>query len=135
MAKFVIRGGKPLKGTVLIGGAKNSSFKLMIASLLAEGESRLLNIAKIGDVEITKKIIKSLGGVVSSPGKQSVFVVSDKLKTAEIPKDFGYASRASVMFAGPLLVRFGEAYLPFPGGDKIGRRPMERHLDGLGLWE
>lgn len=131
MAKFIIHGGSPLKGTVAIGGAKNSSFKLMIASLLAEGESRLLNIAKIGEVEISKKIIKKLGGQVTTPGDQSVFINSDKLKTANIPKDFGYASRASIMFSGPLLARFGQARLPLPGGDRIGQRPIERHLEGL----
>ena len=53
MAKFIIQGGKPLKGAVRAGGAKNASFKLMIASLLASGQSRLLNVSKIGDVEIS----------------------------------------------------------------------------------
>jgi len=131
MAKFIISGGKPLKGTVRIGGAKNASFKLMIASLLATGESKLLNIAKIGDVAITKKIIKELGAEINSPGERTVFIYPDTLKTSKIPKDFGYHSRASIMFAGPLLARFGRAYLPFPGGDKVGRRPIERHLAGL----
>ena len=131
MSKFVIQGGRPLKGTVNIGGAKNSSFKLMIASLLAEGESRLLNISQIGDVQITKEIISALGGQIGSPGEQTVFIIPDTLKTPAIPQNFGYASRASIMFAGPLLSRFGHAYLPFPGGDQVGRRPIERHLEGL----
>lgn len=131
MAKFIVRGGKPLKGTVRIGGAKNASFKLMIASLLASGESKLLNISRIGDVKVTKKIIKNLGGKINSPGERTVFIYPDNLRTPKIPKDFGYQSRASIMFAGPLLARFGQAYLPFPGGDKVGRRPVERHLEGL----
>lgn len=131
MSKFIIQGGRPLKGTVNIGGAKNSSFKLMIASLLATGESRLLNISQIGDVQITKAIIRLLGGQVTSPGDHTVFINPDSLAKPEIPRDFGYASRASVMFAGPLLARFGRAYLPFPGGDRVGRRPVERHLEGL----
>lgn len=129
--KYIIKGGKPLKGAVRIGGAKNSSFKLMIASLLAEGESRLLDISRIGDVEITKQVIKSLGGEVKSPGRGTIFVKPDSLKSYKIPRDFGYKSRASIMFAGPLLARFGKAFVPFPGGDKIGRRPIERHLEGL----
>lgn len=131
MAKFIIKGGKPLKGAVKIGGAKNAGFKLMIASLLASGESRLLNVSKIGDVEITKKIIKALGVKIDSPGEGTVFVNSDSLKTWKIPKDFGYQSRASIMFAGPLLARFGKAHLPLPGGDQVGKRPVERHLEGL----
>jgi len=129
--KYIIKGGKPLKGAVRIGGAKNSSFKLMIASLLAEGESRLLDISRIGDVAITKEVIEILGGQVKSPGKGTIFINPDKLKSFRIPKDLGYKSRASMMFAGPLLARFGQADLPLPGGDQIGRRPVDRHLDGL----
>jgi UDP-N-acetylglucosamine 1-carboxyvinyltransferase len=129
--KYIIKGGKPLKGAVRIGGAKNSSFKLMIASLLAEGESRLLDISRIGDVAITKEVIEILGGQVKSPGKGTIFIKPDKLKSFRIPKDLGYKSRASMMFAGPLLARFGQADLPLPGGDQIGRRPVDRHLEGL----
>lgn len=131
MAKFIIQGGKPLKGAVCVGGAKNASFKLMIASLLASGESKLLNVSRIGDVEITKKILKSLGVKIKSPGERTVFIHPNRLKTPKIAKSFGYQSRASIMLAGPLLARFGKAYLPFPGGDKVGRRPIERHLQGL----
>lgn len=131
MAKFVIQGGRPLKGAVRVGGAKNASFKLIIASLLARGESRLLDISRIIDVKTTKEVIKVLGGKVESPGKGTVFVNPDKIKTYKIPREFGYKSRASIMFAGPLLARFGQALLPYPGGDPIGRRPIERHLQGL----
>ncbi len=130
-SKYIIKGGKPLKGAVRIGGAKNSSFKLMIASLLAEGESRLLDISRIGDVAITKEVIEILGGQVKSPGKGTIFINPDKLKSFRIPRDLGYKSRASMIFAGPLLARFGQADLPLPGGDQIGRRPVDRHLDGL----
>lgn len=131
MAKFVIQGGKPLKGAVRVGGAKNASFKLMIASLLAQGESRLLNISRISDVITTREVIRALGGGVESPGKGTIFINPDKIKTYKIPQKFGYKSRASIMFAGPLLSRFGQAFLPFPGGDPIGRRPIERHIWGL----
>jgi UDP-N-acetylglucosamine 1-carboxyvinyltransferase len=131
MTKYLIKGGKPLRGAVRIGGAKNSSFKLMIASLLADSESRLLDISRIGDVQITKQVIEILGGEVKSPGKGTIFINPKKLKNYQIPQDFGYKSRASIMFAGPLLARFGKAYLPLPGGDQIGRRPVDRHLDGL----
>lgn len=131
MTKYIIKGGKPLKGAVRIGGAKNSSFKLMIASLLAQGESRLLDISRIGDVEVTRQVIETLGGTVKSRGKGAIFINPDKLKSCRIPRDFGYKSRASIMFAGPLLSRCGQAFLPLPGGDQIGRRPVDRHLEGL----
>lgn len=131
MAKFIINGGQPLHGSVAIGGAKNAGFKLMAASILMKGESRLLNIPEIGDVEITKEIIKSLGGAVKTPGDRTVFIKANLLKSWKIPLSFGYKSRAALMFAGPLLSYFGQADLPFPGGDKVGRRPIERHLEGL----
>jgi len=131
MTKYIIRGGKPLKGAVRIGGAKNSSFKLMIASLLADGQSRLLDISRIGDVEITKQVIRKIGGKIKSPGKGTIFVDGNSLKNYHIPEKLAYKSRASIMFAGPLVSRFGKAVIPFPGGCNIGRRPIERHLDGL----
>ena len=131
MIKYLIKGGKPLRGAVRIGGAKNSGFKLMIASLLGQGESRLLDIFRIGDVEVTKKAIKDLGGVVKSPGEGTIFVNPDKIKSFKIPEELAYKSRGSVMFAGPLLARFGQADIPLPGGCKIGKRPIERHLEGL----
>jgi len=131
MAKFIIQGGKPLKGVVRVGGAKNASFKLIIASLLASGESRLLDVSKVGDVEITKKIIKALGGGIESRGERTVFIQPDTLRTFRIPQELGIKSRASTMFAGPLLACFGKADLPLPGGDKIGPRPLDRHIAGL----
>ncbi len=131
MAKYIIRGGKPLKGAVRIGGAKNSSFKLMIASLLADGESRLLDISKIGDVEVTKEVIKKIGGQLESLGEGTVFIKANSLKSYSIPPHLAYKSRGSIMFAGPLLSHFGRALIPFPGGCKIGKRPIERHLEAL----
>ena len=128
---FVIQGGKPLYGSVRLGGAKNASFKLMIASLLSSGESRLLNFSHIKDVEITKHILKSLGAEVRSAGERTTFISSEKLTSFEIPEHYGVMSRASTMFLGPLLSRMGKAIVPYPGGDAIGKRPIERHLFGL----
>ncbi|MFC1711468.1 UDP-N-acetylglucosamine 1-carboxyvinyltransferase [Patescibacteria group bacterium] len=131
MAKFVIKGGKPLKGAVRLGGAKNASFKLMIASLLAKGESRLLNFSHIADVEITRKIIEALGAKVKRSGERTLFVQSFNLNSYIVPEKLGLASRASTMFIGPLLFRKKKAIVPLPGGDKIGKRPLDRHFNGL----
>ena len=130
--KLIIQGGKPLKGAVRLGGAKNASFKLMIASLLNRQESRLLNISKISDVENTKKIIVALGGEIRSCGERTLLINSKSIKKFVISTNsFGEMSRSSTMFIGPLLARFGKAWVPFPGGDKIGPRPLERHFEGL----
>ena len=131
MSKFIIRGGKPLIGGIRLGGAKNASFKIMIASLLCEGKSRLLNLAKIGDVEITRQITEALGAHTFPCGERTIFIDPTKLSSHKIPKKFGDFSRASILFSAPLLKKFGKAILPFHGGDKIDRRPIERHLQGF----
>jgi UDP-N-acetylglucosamine 1-carboxyvinyltransferase len=131
VAKFKITGGKPLYGSVRLGGAKNASYKLMIASLLGEGDSRLLNFSRIEDVLITKDIIESLGGKTCNAGERTMFIDPGSLTSSEIDDVFGPRSRASVMFLPVLLHKFGQAVVPFPGGDKIGSRPLERHFEGM----
>ncbi len=131
MSKFIISGGKPLRGSVRLGGAKNASFKLMIASLLCDSDSRLLNIPDIGDVHLTRHLMELLGARVESCGERIFCIEPQSLKTHIIPTEHGEGSRASSLFAGPLLARFGKAEFPLPGGDKIGNRPIDRHLLGL----
>lgn len=131
MTSFKIIGGTPLKGTVRLGGAKNASFKLMIAAALAEGESRLLNMSKIGDVDVTFKTLEALGVKCSRPGDNTVYILGDGLKTDTIPRFTGEKSRAATLFAGLLLNKKGKAIIPLPGGCSLGDRPVERHLDGL----
>ena len=89
MSKFIIHGGKPLRGAVRLGGAKNVSFKVMIASLLCEGRSRILNLAKIGDVETTRKIIESLGAKTIPCGERTVFIDPNGFSSYQIPDRFG----------------------------------------------
>lgn len=130
MAKFIIQGGEPLKGAVRIGGAKNAGFKLIIASLLASGQTRLLNLSRIGDVEITLAILKYLGAKVESRGERTVFITTNKLSGFKIPFRFGQVSRTTSLFVAPLLSRFGQAVFPLPGGDALGIRPIERFIAG-----
>jgi len=131
MAKLIIKGGIPLKGVVKLAGAKNASFKLMIASLLSSQETKLLNFSRIADVDLVKKIIISLGAKAYSAGDRTIFIHPQKLTSSIVPKNLGLASRASSMFIAPLLVRNKKAVVPLPGGDKIGKRPLDRHFDGL----
>lgn len=131
MEKFIINGGAKLRGSVRLGGAKNASFKLMIATLLTQGESRLLNIPHISDVEIARKIISQLGGKVRRSGERMLVIDTSKCQSFTIPAEFGSESRASTMFVGPLLAKFNKAIVPLPGGDKIGARPLERHFNGI----
>lgn len=131
MQSFHIQGGTPLYGSVRLGGAKNASYKLMIAALMADGESRLLNFSKISDVAATVQVINFLGGSTQNRGERTLFIDPTNLNTFEIPNQFGPASRSAPMFIPALLHRFGQAVVPHPGGDKIGKRPLDRHWQGL----
>jgi len=129
--RLIIQGGTPLKGVVRLGGAKNSSYKLMIASLLCSHENRLLNFSRIADVELVKQIIQKLGPKIYSAGERTLFINAAKLGSSIIPQDLGLASRASSLFIAPLLARTKKAIVPLPGGDKIGSRSLDRHFAGL----
>lgn len=131
MEAFQVTGGKPLYGSVRIGGAKNASYKLMIASLLANSESRLLNFSRISDVETVAEIIESLGGGVKRMGERSIFIDPSSLNSYDLSQSDGQQGRFSTMFIPPLVAKFGKAIVPMPGGDKIGKRPLERHFEGL----
>ncbi|KKU46979.1 MAG: UDP-N-acetylglucosamine 1-carboxyvinyltransferase, partial [Microgenomates group bacterium GW2011_GWA2_46_7] len=131
MTSFKIIGGTPLKGAVRLGGAKNASFKLMIAAACGVGESRLLNMSQIGDVDVTFKTLEAIGVKCSRPGDNTVYIVGNGLSTDTIPKFTGEKTRAATLFAGLLLNKKGRAIIPLPGGCSLGDRPIERHLDGL----
>ena len=131
MSKFIIDGGTKLIGSVRVSGAKNASYKLMIASLLSEQETRLLNLPNIDDVAMTSEIIRSLGGLAESRGEKNLFISAKHLNNNKIDTVFGEKSRASTLFLPALLHKFKHAFVPFPGGDKIGKRPLERHFEGM----
>ncbi|PIY79716.1 MAG: UDP-N-acetylglucosamine 1-carboxyvinyltransferase [Candidatus Pacebacteria bacterium CG_4_10_14_0_8_um_filter_43_12] len=131
MEVFQVTGGTPLYGSVRIGGAKNASYKLMIASLLAKDESRLLNFSKISDVEMVAQIIEKLGAKIKRAGERAIFINPDSLHSFDLSHDDGEQGRFSTMFIPVLVAKFGQAIVPLPGGDKIGKRPLERHFEGL----
>lgn len=131
MPNFIVQGGKPLYGSVRVGGAKNASYKLMLAALLADTPSRILNFSHISDVYLVASLINSLGAKAMQVGERAYTIDPTGMKTDEIDPSSGEASRASTMFIPALLAKFGRAVVPFPGGDKIGARPLDRHFDGL----
>ncbi|MDO5561491.1 MAG: UDP-N-acetylglucosamine 1-carboxyvinyltransferase [bacterium] len=131
MSKLIVTGGTPLYGSVRVGGAKNASYKIMIAALLADSPSRLLNLPAIADVQLTSEIIRDLGGKADSCGERMLAIDPRGLNKWEVDAKFGQASRASTIFLPVLLAKFGRGSVPLPGGDKIGKRPLERHFAGL----
>ncbi len=130
-ASFVVAGGTPLYGSVRVGGAKNASYKLMIAALLGSKESRLLNLPDISDVTLVASIINELGAKAYRAGEHTFFIDTRNLRFDTIRKQYGEQSRASTLFIPVLLAKFGHAAVPLPGGDQIGKRPLERHMNGL----
>jgi UDP-N-acetylglucosamine 1-carboxyvinyltransferase len=131
MSTFIVNGGKPLYGSVRVGGAKNASYKLMLAALLADTPSRILNFSHISDVQLVASLINTLGAKAMQVGDRTYMIDPTHLSADEIDPSSGEASRASTLFIPALLAKFGRAVVPFPGGDKIGARPLDRHFDGL----
>ncbi len=131
MPNFKIIGGNPLFGSVRVGGAKNASYKLMIAALLADSPSRLLNFSHISDVERVAEIINSLGGKASEQGERAYLIDPQGFSHWSVEDKHGEASRASTLFIPALVAKFGKARVPFPGGDKIGARPLDLHFEGF----
>lgn len=132
MTKYVVSGGTPLAGQVKLHGAKNAGFKAMIAALLADSPSTICDLGLISEIDFAKQVIITLGGKVSQETDPHCLTIDPQnLNSFIVPAEIGEKSRASNLYAPPLLVRFGKAVLPIPGGDKIGKRPLERHFAGL----
>lgn len=136
MEKFVIDGGVPLSGTVTPAGNKNGALPILAASVLATEEVVVRNVPRIADVESMLEVLRGLGVQVEWLGANEVSLDASGV-TAESTIDRANAERirASFLLAGPLLARFGRCEMPPPGGDVIGRRRLDPHLDafvGLG---
>lgn len=129
MSKYIINGGKPLTGEISIRGAKNASFKQIIASMLSSKTTYLSNIPQISDVNITESIAQYLGSKIVKNGPHSIEITTENLTSSTVPHGTGEKSRSSFMFIAPLLLRTGKAVIPSPGGDKLGTRPLDRLLD------
>ncbi|WP_333852142.1 UDP-N-acetylglucosamine 1-carboxyvinyltransferase [Epilithonimonas sp.] len=132
---FEIRGGKKLSGEITPQGAKNEALQILCAVLLTEDEVRIDNIPDIKDVNKLIEILQDFNVKVTKNGKGDYTFKADEvnfdyIKSKEFKKD-GAKLRGSVMILGPMLARFGEAYLPTPGGDKIGRRRLDTHFQGF----
>ena len=128
---YIIRGGKPLKGTIKLSGAKNVALKAVIAALLFDGVVTLKNIPRIRDIFELLHLIQTLGARAEFTDTNTVLVDSKGLKENKL--DFLHASkiRASFMLFAPLLYRFKEASIPNPGGCRIGARPIDRIVNGM----
>ena len=130
--KYYIKGGTPLKGEVLIGGAKNSVLKLIAASLLAKGTTKIYNVPDLTDVDIMLKVIAQLGAKVEhNKAEKSVTIDASELTGVTASYELVSKMRASFVVLGALVSRCKEAKVAMPGGCAIGERRVDFHIRGL----
>ena len=131
MEKFVIQGGAPLSGEITVAGNKNAALPILAACLLTEEEVRLSNVPRIRDVETQIALLESIGVRAEWTGDNELSLQADSVAGTDLDESLSARIRASFLLAGPLLARFGEARMPPPGGDTIGRRRLDPHLDAF----
>ncbi|BCN37619.1 UDP-N-acetylglucosamine 1-carboxyvinyltransferase [Alicycliphilus denitrificans] len=132
MDKLLVRGGRPLRGEVVISGAKNAALPEMCAALLTDEPVHLINVPRLHDVRTMRRLLDNMGVKTETHGERGgmSFVAPDAL-SPEAPYELVKTMRASVLALGPLLARFGEATISLPGGCAIGSRPVDQHIKGL----
>src|SRR5205823_11042195 len=131
MEKFVIEGGVPLSGTITPAGNKNGALPILAACLLTDDEVILRNVPRIRDVEAMTLLLEQLGARVEWRGPGEISIDSSSVDSCAVDQELAERIRASFLLAGPLLARFGRARMPPPGGDVIGRRRLDPHLDAF----
>ena len=131
MDKLIIQGGKVLRGEIWISGSKNAALPILSASLLSEGLVTIANLPHLQDVTTTIELLGALGVTVSMDEKMRLEVDTSSLNSLTAPYDLVKTMRASILVLGPMLARYGEAKVSFPGGCAIGSRPVDLHLRGL----
>lgn len=131
MEKFVIGGRRRLTGSVTPGGNKNEALPVLAATLLTEEPVTLRNVPRIKDVEVMCQVISTHGGSVEWLEEDVVRICTADFDAATLDHELCRKVRASILFAGPLVARFGRVELPPPGGDVIGRRRLDTHFQAL----
>jgi UDP-N-acetylglucosamine 1-carboxyvinyltransferase len=131
MEKFVIEGGAPLSGTMVPAGNKNGALPILAACVLTEDEVLVRNVPRIRDVDAMLTILEAIGVTVEWRAANEVALCAASVHEVGVDPDLAELIRASFLLAGPLLARFRRAVMPPPGGDVIGRRRLDPHLDAF----
>lgn len=132
MSYYKIQGGIPLKGEVHPIPNKNSILKLIPAALLTDEPVTIHNVPDSTDVRLMLKIVRQLGGKVTYLNdRKSVKIIGAGVNTYEMDSELSQKAKSSVMFMAPLLLRFGKAYMPIPGGCKLGTRPLDAFMSNM----
>lgn len=131
MEKYVIKGGKRLQGEVTISAAKNSAVAILPAALLSDEPCIIENVPNISDIDITIKILLSMGAEVTMLNKSTLRIDPRRVHTPCVEYDLAKNMRASYYFLGSLLGKVGKARVSMPGGCDLGARPVDQHLKGF----
>ena len=130
MSYYLIKGGTPLYGEVPISGAKNAVSKLIVASLLTNEPCVLLNVPLLGDLDLTLALCRDMGSEFHLDD-HTLSIATPTIHNSVVSSKVGGLNRMAIITVGPLLQRCGEADIPMPGGDRIGLRPLDFHIQGL----
>jgi UDP-N-acetylglucosamine 1-carboxyvinyltransferase len=133
MQKFIVTGGTPLNGEVRIAGAKNAVLKLMAAAALSDEPTTLRNVPKISDVMIMRETMSDIGFDVRRVEGDALQITAGDADWPFVPLEAAMKMRSSFILLGPMLTRFGRVIISNPGGDRIGRRPVDLHVDAMRL--
>lgn len=131
MNKLLVTGGKPLSGSVCIGGAKNAAVAIIPATILARGKCVLDNVPNVNDVTLLLKMLTEMGAKVTMLSKKTVEIDTTNITDPVVPYDLAKNMRASYYFIGALLGRCHEASVSMPGGCNFGVRPIDQHIKGF----
>lgn len=131
MDKLIILGGGPLSGEIRISGSKNAALPILAATLLADSPVLLTNMPHLNDITTMIALLRTMGIGVTVDERMGVEIDPTTIASFTAPYELVRTMRASILVLGPLLARFGEANVSFPGGCAIGSRPVDIHLRGL----
>src|SRR5437588_1942086 len=131
MEKFLIDGGVPLSGTMVPAGNKNGALPILASAVLTPDEVIVRNVPRISDVQAMIEILRMIGVDVGWRGPNELSLCAARVHDVEVEQELAERIRASFLLAGPLLARFHRAVMPPPGGDVIGRRRLDPHLDAF----
>ena len=129
-ATWEIEPSGPLRGDVTVRGAKNAISKHMVAAMLADSPSLISNTPDVGEVGLTAGMLEHIGMTVER-SEDSITIIPGQVAEPNVPKAFSGVNRIPILLLGPLLHLAGEAFVPLVGGDPIGRRPVDFHVDAL----
>ena len=131
MQKFIVTGGVPLRGEVRIAGAKNAVLKMMAAAALTDDPCVLRNVPRISDVQILRGVMTDIGFSIKPLDDGALQIKAAGADWLFVPLEAAMKMRSSFILLGPLLTRFGRVIISNPGGDRIGRRPVDLHVEAM----